>query len=85
MANILFLFLSFFSFIQWLAPNFSFLNMTALHYIVFTKAVYSQSSNLLLVDKCTAYTVVALYFRTKLLKEDSYTLMGCVALHNKAF
>jgi hypothetical protein len=50
----------------------SFLNVTALHYNVFTKAVYNQTSNWLLVGKCTVYIAVALYFHTKRLKEDRH-------------
>jgi hypothetical protein len=48
----------------------SFLNVTVLRYNVFTRAVYK--AKLALVDWCTTYTAVALYFHTKRLKEDRH-------------
>jgi hypothetical protein len=57
----------------------SFMNVTLLHYNVFTKAVHNQTSKWLLVGYCTTYIAVALYFHTKRLKEEQHKrLRGCV-------
>jgi hypothetical protein len=63
--------------------HLSFLNVTVLHYNIFTKAVHNQTSNWLLVGYCTSYFAVELYFHTKHLKADrhkrlQYIVWDCV-------